>query len=421
MLRTFILSLLFLFSLSMFAQSAETYRTEGKIDGIHTLLIRHSEDWMRPPILIEGQEGKIEIGFDEFSLNYRDLYYEVIYCEADWTRSRLSSLDYMEGFNNIQLRSYATSFNTRRDYTHYSLTLPNEEISFKLSGNYVVRFYDHDTDEELVTACFSIAENQVSISGSVEFDTDAGFRKEYQQVAFAIHYPKYNINNPQAEVKVFVQQNRRADTEVSGFQPTFLQSNKLVYQHKKELIFEGCNEYRRFEMVTTHNTDMGVEKMEYVAPYYHIELQQPLTNRLQAGYVYNQDLNGRSFIRYDKADNNDVEADYFVAHFRLPMQQVAGGEMYVSGEFTNNRLSEFNKMAYNELLQQYEAVIPMKQGVYDYQYLFVPNDATRGTTKYTEGNYYETENEYLIMVYHRPLGGRYDKLIGYSILQSNTK
>lgn len=421
MLRTFVLSIVSFLFLCTFAKSAETYRTEGKIPGIHTLLVRHSEDWMRPPILIEGQEGKIVIGFDEFSLNYRDLYYEVIYCEADWTRSRLSSLDYMEGFNNIQLRSYATSFNTRRDYTHYSLTLPNEEVSFKLSGNYAVRFYDHDTDEELVTACFSIAENQVSISGSVEIDTDAAFRKDYQQVAFSINYPKYNINNPQTEVKVFVQQNRRPDTEVSGFQPTFLQSNKLVYQHKKELIFEACNEYRRFEMVTTHNTDMGVEKMEYVAPYYHIELQQPITNRLLSGYVYNQDLNGRSFIRYDNADNSDVEADYFVAHFRLPMQQVAGGEMYVSGEFTNNRFTEFNRMTYNELLQQYEAVIPMKQGVYDYQYLFVPNDATRGTTKYTEGNYYETENEYLIMVYHRPLGGRYDKLIGYSILQSNSK
>jgi len=421
MSRTFILSILALLFICTATKSAEIYRTEGKIPGIHSLLVRHSEDWMRPPILIQDQEGKIEIGFDEFSLNYRDLYYEVIYCEADWTRSRLSSLDYMEGFNNIQLRSYATSFNTRRDYTHYKLTLPNEEVSFKLSGNYVVRFYDHDTEEELVTACFSIAENQVSISGSVEIDTDVAFRKDYQQVAFSINYPKYNINNPQTEVKVFVQQNRRPDTEVTGFQPTFLQSNKLVFQHKKELVFEAGNEYRRFEMVTTNNINMGVEKMEYIAPYYHIELQQPITNRPLAGYVYNQDLNGRSFIRYDKATNSDVEADYLMAHFRLPMQQVIDGEMYVSGEFANNLYTDFNRMAYNELLQQYEAVLPMKQGVYDYQYIFVPNDGTRGTTKYTEGNYYETENEYLIMVYHRPMGGRYDKLIGYSILQSNSK
>lgn len=29
-----------------------------------------------------------------------------------------------------------------------------------------------------------------------------------------------------------------------------------------------------------------------------------------------------------------------------------------------------------------------------------------------EGNFYETENEYLILVYHRAFGERYDRLIG---------
>ena len=31
----------------------------------------------------------------------------------------------------------------------------------------------------------------------------------------------------------------------------------------------------------------------------------------------------------------------------------------------------------------------------------------------TEGNFYNTENEYLIYIYHREFGARYDRLVGF--------
>ncbi|MDE6101082.1 MAG: DUF5103 domain-containing protein, partial [Paramuribaculum sp.] len=53
-----------------------------------------------------------------------------------------------------------------------------------------------------------------------------------------------------------------------------------------------------------------------------------------------------------------------------------------------------------------------KQGAYNYQYLAVPRGAsTRGSTSVVEGDRYQTANEYLVKVYFRQPGSRYDRLV----------
>lgn len=396
------------------------FQTEPRCNTIHSLFVCNTSDWMLPPIISLQKEEQIYISFDELSLEYRDVYYEVIHCNADWSPSSLNELDYLSGFNRNPLKEAATSFNTHMDYTHYALTLPNDEVQFKLSGNYAVRLYDYHTDEELACACFSITEDVVSIAGNVIIDTDIAFRKEYQQVEFAILTPEYKITNPHNELRITVQQNRRNDNQVTDIKPNYVQNDKLVYEHQKKLIFEAGNEYRRFEMITTQYQGMGIERIEYEPPYYHVELQLPVADRLESGYSFSQDLNGRSYIRSNSNDNSDTEADYCMVHYDLPMPLIREkGALYVMGEFTNYKFNDFCRMQYDDTRAAYHAVIPMKQGVYDYQYLFVPENEEKGTTRYTEGNYYETENEYLIMVYHRPVGSRYDRLIGYQCIKSN--
>ena len=69
-------------------------------------------------------------------------------------------------------------------------------------------------------------------------------------------------------------------------------------------------------------------------------------------------------------------------------------------------------MKYNAETHAYECTQLLKQGAYNYQYLYVAPGTTAGSTAQAEGNFYETENEYLILVYHRAFGERYDRLIG---------
>ena len=60
----------------------------------------------------------------------------------------------------------------------------------------------------------------------------------------------------------------------------------------------------------------------------------------------------------------------------------------------------------------------LKQGSYNYQYLAVPAGTMTGVTGIVEGDFYPTVNEYLIKVYYREPGGRYDRLLGTTVLFS---
>ena len=135
----------------------------------------------------------------------------------------------------------------------------------------------------------------------------------------------------------------------------------------------------------------------------------------QDGYVYMDDglADGRYYVRNADNEENDTQSDYFFTHFALQMPKVPGGEVYLFGDLTNNRMDEAYKMEYNLIDHQYELVTPLKQGSYNYMYMYKRDGETKGLTQPCEGDFHQTENEYEVYVYHRPFGLRYDKLIGF--------
>ena len=230
-------------------------------------------------------------------------------------------------------------------------------------------------------------------------------------MSFSIQYKGYPIRNPQNEVKVHVLQDNRTDNWVTNLHPSYIGPDQLRYEHNRALIFSAGNEYRRFEMVSTRYASQGVESIRYHAPYYHVTLR-PDEPRL-LNYSYDQDQNGRFVIRYDEAVDNTTEADYFFVHFSLLWENpLTEGNFYLQGAFTYDNFNEESRLKYNAETHAYECTQLLKQGAYNYQYLYVAPGTTAGSTAQAEGNFYETENEYLILVYHRAFGERYDRLIG---------
>jgi hypothetical protein len=67
----------------------------------------------------------------------------------------------------------------------------------------------------------------------------------------------------------------------------------------------------------------------------------------------------------------------------------------------------------------YLKTLLLKQGVYNYRYLFLPSGSDRFDPDEIEGSHFETENEYLILFYHRPPGSRFDRLLGHQVIHSN--
>lgn len=402
-----------LLSLLCCASAITAQRHEILDRQLHTLQVVVNDDPLLPPIMNLGGGNHLEIGFDEFSHEYHRYIYKVEHCNADWSPStEIFESDYMNGFNGEPIEDYEKSFNTTVLYTHYSLRIPNENISLKLSGNYKLTVYNDEGDEPVpvLTACFSLVEPGVGIGATVSTNTDIDFNKSHQQVDFSVNYGLVKVIDPHRELKNVIMQNRRWDNCVVNPKPNIQAANKIEFTHNRQLIFPAGNEYHKFEILDVHIPTLNVDRMEWFAPYYHATLYPNQTAR---NYLYDEDQNGAFIIRNSDDEDVATTCDYVFTHFTLKSPQLPGGEVYLNGEWTYNRFIPEYRMTYNRETQAYEATALLKQGYYNYNYLFVPDGETQGNSGRTDGNFYETENEYIILVYHRPNGGRYDKLVGY--------
>lgn len=377
---------------------------------IKTLQVLPNGIWNEQPIIFMGGRNHVEISFDDLQASHERYTYSITHCNADWTKSDLLVSEYMTGFNDQILEDYEPAIGTEIDYCHYYFSLPNEETKLLVSGNYRVDIFEDGEDEPIAQACFSILEPRVGVSLEASANTDIDSYSTHQQVSFSINYSGFHISNPTTELKTVVMQNRRWDNHVEGVQPTFMRINQLIYEHQRKLIFPAGNEFRRFEMLDEYVPTLRVEHMEYNEPYYHATVY---TDEQRVNYLYDEDHNGRYLIRNSENENNDTESDYFFTHFTLQMPKLAGGDVYLFGDLTDHRYAEDYKMEYNLLDHQYELALPLKQGHYDYMYMFLHDGDEVGQTGPTEGDFHQTENEYCVLVYYRPTGQRYDQLIGY--------
>ncbi|MBO8437779.1 MAG: DUF5103 domain-containing protein, partial [Bacteroidetes bacterium] len=188
------------------------YRTAGIDDRVHSLQVESSRGFLYPPVIDLDGEDFIVISFDLFGDDQQDLSYRIIHCNANWVPSQLSTLEYMNGFDIQQLYDWAYSFNTHRSYVNYRLQLPNDDVSFKVSGNYVVEVFPQNRPEEpILYACFSVSEEAVKVFCEANSRTDMGYSGEFQQVSFRIARENYDIVNPAGDLKIYVMQNNRLD------------------------------------------------------------------------------------------------------------------------------------------------------------------------------------------------------------------
>lgn len=406
--------------LALTAQSLsdQPYETRSFADRFKTLRTQVEGRELFPPIIDLNTNEHITISFDEMTEEVSYLQYSLVHCNADWRPSALSDLEYLDGFNTNPIEEFDFSMATFAHYVHYSLTLPNEDVQFKVSGNYVLLVYpENEPERVLLQVCFSVYENNILVAPSVTSRTDIDYNREHQQVSVTLNANNYRIQNPYNELKVSVTQNGRRDNEVIVNRPLRIQGSQIFFDHDRNLIFEAGNEFRRFEMVATRYAGLGVANIYHFDPYYHVELT-PVKPRSESSYLYDQTQNGRFVIRQSGASDSDTEADYFVIHFTLDSDPIPGGKIYIDGELTNHLYSPYNEMVYNPQTEQYEKTLLLKQGSYNYQYLFLPDGTRTATAAPVEGNYYQTVNEYLVKVYHRAPGERYDRLIGIGMSYS---
>ncbi|MCF0206457.1 MAG: DUF5103 domain-containing protein, partial [Bacteroidales bacterium] len=85
------------------------------------------QDWeVSYPVMELGSDVGLSFSFDQIESQPVDYYYTLIHCSYDWTPSNLMFVEYVDGFEENEIRNYEDSHSTYVQYTHFSLDLPND-------------------------------------------------------------------------------------------------------------------------------------------------------------------------------------------------------------------------------------------------------------------------------------------------------
>ena len=408
-MRNTLILLLFL-PVALYAQFMET--RSANVRSLQTFVNGEADC---APVIALGCDDEITFAFDELSHIYHRYIYRITHCNSDWTPSEMFPIDYLDGFNDLTIDYWENSENTTQLYTRYELTLPNDDVSLKLSGNYMLEIIDDENDAVVAVYRFAVVERRFFLTAGVSGNTDIDFNKTHQQVSFNVGYSGVRINSPAAEVKPVVYQNRRFDNRIEAIVPTYVTGNELQYVHNRKLIFDAGNEYRRFELTDPYSPGMNVERITFFDPSYHADIYE---DRVAVNYRNDRDENGRYFINTLEGYGSSIEADYALVHFNLKAPYRTDGHYYLLGDAWGNSFLDSNILEYDYSTQTYGTVQLLKFGLYNYQYVWVPTyKGEAANVAPAEGAFYNTDNEYLLLVYYRAPGGRYDELLGF--LQMN--
>ena len=401
-----LLFFLFLFQIPVgHAQVEETIEPEY----IRTIQFKGTSAQSRLPIIELGQ--KLQLSFDDIIGNEADYFYTIAHFNFDWTPSDLSKGEYLDGFDDVRIETYENSFNTLQLYSNYKLSIPNRETrAIKKSGNYLLRIFNDDA-EIVFSRKFMVLERVLSVEVEIKRSRIIKNIDQQQVVQFKINSPNLLLINPKQNVKTLVLQNNNLKTAITNLKPLYTIGSELIYKYDQEAAFWGGNEFLSFDNKDLRSSTNGVRYVELNELYENFLFTN--IDRSVRPYTYNPDINGNFQVRNLYASQNqNIEADYVLMHFNLQHYGSLGDkEIHIYGNFNNWTIDQTTYMRYNEKTDTYQNARLFKQGFYNYKYVMVNRDGSIEQGPIS-GNFWETENQYTVLVYYRAPGSRFDRLLG---------
>lgn len=405
-----------------FEKFAVSYEDQTYNKQIKTVQL-YGEGWeLSPPFIRHGSDNSLVLNFDDLAADVKDYRFTIIHCTYDWQPSDMLPGDYLTGFHEDYISQHEFSVNTLIKYTRYTAKFPNANIQITKSGNYIVRVHDAaDPDKTVFTRRFFVFEDAVNVEPRFRRPIVFEDKNYRQEIDFTIFHHGFNLPNPYTDLHVVLRQNQRWDNAVWSLQPLYVKDGELVYDYDSDNVFDGGNEFRQFDLKSLKflNRDI-IESAERDSGFYRVRLV-PDKRRSIKQYLQRPDINGNFFIRNAEGIGSILDADYVQVDFRLPYgAPITDGNLYVFGALSDWKFRDEFQLHYNYEAGWFETSVQLKQGYYDYMYVFVEDGKSKGDLSFIEGTHFEAENEYSILVYYVDPILKYDRLLAWKSFKTRS-
>jgi len=394
---------------------------------IKTVKLFKSGDMYSYPVIMLNSNEQLELHFDDMDADVKYYYYSFQLCNADWTPANIQLFDYIRGFISNRITNYRHSSLAQTRYTHYQAMLPERNGAPSKAGNYLLKvFLNDDTSKLVFTKRMLIVNTKATVSAQVLQPFNTNYFQTHQRVQVNVSTTQGQINafSPQ-DLKVVVLQNNIWNNASLLDRPTVFRGNFYEYSDEENTTFQSGKEWRWIDLRSLRLMSDRMTKIVDNDTSNRVDVYvKPDGERRQQLYIYYRDFNG--IYTVENRDNSNAlwQSDYAWVHFTyVPPGNRAyeGKSVYLFGELTNYLQDENSKMIFNEEKGVYERALYLKQGYYNYSYVTLTDKKQAGVQalyENTEGNYWGTENSYMVLVYFRNFGARADELIGFTKINS---
>jgi hypothetical protein len=395
-------------------------------DRIKTVQLHPYGNQLGYPIIRLNSNEQLELHFDDLDGNVKNYSYTFQLCNSDWTPVMLSHFDFIKGFSQVRLTTYRISSIAFTKYTHYQALVPDRNSAPSRSGNYILKvFLNGDTSKLIFTKRMMVVQELSSISAEIQQPFNGQLFRTHQKVQFKVNLnEQLNVVNAMQQIKVVIMQNNRWDNAVMDIRPTFFSRTTLEYNTENDCVFPAGKEWRWVDLRSFRFQSERIANAKYSKTSTEIFVK-PEMDRKEQRFNFYRDANGMYNIEPSENINPLWQADYATVNFTFTPpggNAYPNKDVYVFGQLSSYNLTDAAKMNFNAEKGAYESALFLKQGYYDYCYVTVDRNAKKRIASFdlTEGNLWETENNYTIFVYYRPLAGRADELIGIASVNSLT-
>ncbi len=373
------------------------------------------QDFLQPSSAPINQQILL-LEFDDLQDNRSNYYVKLIHCNFDWTQSQLTDLDYLENFNEFPFTDYNASANTQVHYIHYRFQVP----PVKIPGNYLLIVYRDDIKNLMFSRRMMVFDTQISFTKDDQFIGAGTINTTLQPFNFVVDYKDVEIMNPTVSVHVNIRQNQRWDNVKMDVPSSFVRDdqNQLEYKSMDEARqFKGGSEFRYADFRSLNYPGVNTGRLIKTTKPYELFIQ---VDKPKGDDPYSQTKDNDGGYIIDNTDTGEpaINGNYLYVDFGLKTNAPYNGDVYVIGKFNDYQRSAENRMTYDSTDGMYKSQQFLKQGWYDYQYVI---DAKKTSPYAIEGSHYETENTYEVAIYNHALQPNADLLLGYYIVQVNTR
>lgn len=337
-------------------------------DEVRTVqLYRGSNERSFPVMSLEGGEP-LTLEFDLMEQQGRPLSIYFYHADRTWERD-LSPSQVLESYHDDKLVEYRGSQGTAVPYVHYTYRLPNDDIRFRISGNYVLRVTERGRrDSVLFERPFFVTDEVGRLQMGAESIMVPGQRQQSVRPVARFSPPTSLRGDPFGYTVCFVQNGRLPDTRCQD-RPLLFQQPKLEFELDRSRAFAPVSADYTVDLGNLRaarkvaRTDRSVTPFRVMLePDYAQFSGQDVDAELNGQIVVEEAVRGRA--------NPDLSAEYVRTTFAFvpPRERPLQGSVVVAGSFSNMSVEQGTRMTWQSARGQYEGEVLLKQGRYQYFY-----------------------------------------------------